>query len=100
YFLIALMLTTYLRGLSPGRGALLRTQLGLMGLTVVLLTAAKVFLLFTPFPAQVVPVAAMSIWAALFLDRQTALFVGLALAFLAASLVSFRLGCVAVYLAT
>ncbi len=100
YFLVALMLTTYLRGLSPGRGALLRTQLGLMGLTAVLLAAAKVFLLLTPYPAQVVPVAAMSIWAALFLDRQTALIVGLAMAFLAASLVSFRLACVAVYLAT
>lgn len=100
YFLIALMLTTYLRGLSPGRGALLRTQLGVMGLTVVLLGAAKVFLLLTPYPAHVVPVAAMAIWAALFLDRQTALVVGLAMAFLAASLVSFRLACVAVYLAT
>ncbi len=100
YFLIALMLTTYLRGLSPGRGALLRTQLGLVGLTVVLLTAAKIFLLVTPYPAHVVPVAAMSIWAALFLDRQTALIVGLAMAFLAASLVSFRLACMAVYLAT
>lgn len=100
YFLIALMLTTYLRGLSPGRGALLRTQLGLMGLALALLTVAKVFLLVTPFPAQVVPVAAMSIWAALFLDRRTALMVGLAMAFLAASLVSFRLACVSVYLAT
>lgn len=100
YFLIALMLTTYLRGLSPGRGALLRTQLGLLGLAVVLLTVAKAFLLFTPFPAHAVPVASMSIWAALFLDRRTALMVGLAMAFLAASLVSFRLSCVAVYLAT
>ncbi len=100
YFLIALMLTTYLRGLSPGRGALLRTQLGLMGLAFVLLTVGKLFLLLTPFPAQVLPVAAMSIWAALFLDRRTALIVGLAMAFLAASLVSFRLASVSVYLAT
>ncbi len=100
YFLIALMLTTYLRGLSPGRGALLRTQLGLLGLALALLVLAKAFLLFTPFPAQAVPVAAMSIWAALFLDRRTALMVSLAMAFLTASLVGFRLSCVAVYLAT
>ena len=100
YFLIALMLTTYLRGLSPGRGALLRTQLGLLGLALALLILAKAFLLFTPFPAQAVPVAAMSIWAALFLDRRTALMVSLAMAFLTASLVGFRLSCVAVYLAT
>ena len=100
YFLIALMLTTYLRGLSPGRGALLRTQHGLLGLALALLVLAKAFLLFTPFPAQAVPVAAMSIWAALFLDRRTALMVSLAMAFLTASLVGFRLSCVAVYLAT
>jgi len=100
YFLIAMMLTAYLRGLSPGRGALLRTQLGLMALALALLLAAKVFLLLTPFPAHVVPVAAMSLWAALFLDRRTALMVGLAMAFLAASLVAFRLAVAAVYLAT
>lgn len=100
YFLIALMLTTYLRGLSPGRGALLRTQLGLLGLAIVLLTVAKAFLLLTPFPAHALPVGAMGIWAALSLDRRTALIVALAMAFLAASLVSFRLSCVAVYLAS
>ncbi|HBQ11650.1 MAG: HDIG domain-containing protein [Sandaracinaceae bacterium] len=100
YFLISMMLTAYLRGLSPGRGALLRTQLGLMALTLALLLVAKVFLLLTPFPAHVVPVAAMSLWAALFLDRRTALMVGLAMAFLAASLVAFRLAVAAVYLAT
>lgn len=100
YCLIALMLTTYLRGLSPGRGALLRTQLGLMTLSLALLTAAKAFLLLTPYPSHLVPVAAMSIWAALFLDRRTALIVGLALSFLAASFVGFRLGPMAVYLAS
>lgn len=100
YFLIALMLTTYLRGLSPGRGALLRTQLGLMALTAALLTVAKIFLLLTPYPAHVLPVAAMSLWAAIYLDRRTALIVGLAIAFLTASLVGFRLATAAVYLAT
>ena len=100
YFLICLMLTAYMRGLSPGRGALLRTQLGLMALAVVLLTIAKVFLLITPYPAHLIPVASMSLWAALFLDRRTAVMVGLAMAFFAASLVGFRLGVASVYLAT
>jgi putative nucleotidyltransferase with HDIG domain len=100
YFLIAAMLMTYLRGLSPGRGALLRTQLGLMALTVVLLAGAKVFLLATPFSSHIVPIAAMSLWAALFLDRQTAIFVGFATAFLGASLVGFRVEVAAVYLAS
>ncbi|MFK7992022.1 MAG: HDIG domain-containing metalloprotein [Sandaracinaceae bacterium] len=100
YFLISLMLTTYLRELSPGRGALLRTQLGLMTLALVLLVAAKGLLLFTPYPAHGMPVAAMSLWAALFLDRRTAIIVGLGMAFLTASLVGFRLEVAAVYLAT
>lgn len=100
YFLIAVMLTGYLRGLSPGRGALLRTQLGLLALAAGLLTAAKVFLLFTPFPAHVIPVAAMSLWTALFLDRRSALIVGLAMAFFTASLVDFHLAAAAVYLGT
>jgi putative nucleotidyltransferase with HDIG domain len=100
YFLLALMLTTYLRNLSPGRGALLRTQLGLVALGVAMLVAAKAFLLFTPYPAQVVPVATMALWAALFLDRRTALIVALAMSFLAASLVGFKLSVIAVYLAS
>ena len=65
---LALMLTTYLRNLSPGRGALLRTQLGLIGLGITLLLVAKAFLLFTPYPAHIVPVATMALWGALFLD--------------------------------
>ncbi|MCB9591704.1 MAG: HDIG domain-containing protein [Sandaracinaceae bacterium] len=100
YFLIALMLTAYMRGLSPGRGALIRTQLGLLTLAVVLLVVAKAFLLLTPLPAHLIPVAAMSVWTALYLDRRTALIVGLAMAFFAASLVGFRLATAAVYLAT
>lgn len=100
YFLIALMLTTYLRSLSPGQGALLRTQLGLLGLAFTLLTAAKSFLLIAPYPAHLVPVAAMALWASLYLERRTALMVALAMAFLTASLVGFRLSVVAVYLAS
>lgn len=99
YFLIALMLTAYMRSLSPGRGALLRTQLGLLSLATGLLIAAKVFLLFFDLPAQVVPVGALALWAALFLDRRTAMIVGLAMAFVSASLVGFRLGVASVYLA-
>lgn len=99
YFLIALMLTAYMRSLSPGRGALLRTQLGLLSLATGLLVAAKVFLLVLDLPAQVIPVGALALWAALFLDRRTAMIVGLAMAFVSASLVGFRLGVASVYLA-
>ncbi|MGE0787507.1 MAG: HDIG domain-containing metalloprotein [Sandaracinaceae bacterium] len=100
YFLIALMLTAYMRNLSPGRGALLRTQVGLLSLAAVLLAVAKAFLLFTALPAHVIPVGALALWSALFLDRRTALIVGLAMAFVTASLVGFRLTVASVYLAS
>ncbi len=100
YFLIALMLTAYMRSLSPGRGALVRTQLGLLALAFALLVAAKALLLALPVPAQAVPVGALAIWAALFLDRRTAMIVGLSMSFVCASLVGFRLAVAAVYLAT
>ena len=100
YFLLALMLGTYLRSLSPGRGALLRTQLGIAALLTLMFVGEKVFLLATPYPAHIVPVGAMSLWAALYLDRRIALIVGIATAFFAASLVGFRLSVVAVFLAS
>ncbi|MFW5875337.1 MAG: HDIG domain-containing metalloprotein [Myxococcota bacterium] len=99
YFLIAQMLTTYLRVFSPSRGSLLRTQASLLGMSLVLLLSAKLFLLLTDLSPFLIPVAAVSLWAALYLDRRTAFVVGIALSFLTASLVSFRLTSVAVFLA-
>lgn len=99
YFLIAQLLTVYLRSFSPSRGALLRTQAGLLGLSVFLLVAAKLYLLLTPLPLYVIPVSALSLWSALYLDRRTAMMVSIALAFLTASLVGFRLSAVIVFLA-
>ncbi|MFW6051675.1 MAG: HDIG domain-containing metalloprotein, partial [Myxococcota bacterium] len=99
YFLIAQMLVTYLRSFSPSRGALLRTQAGLLGMSLTLLVAAKAFLLLTDLSPFLIPVCAVPLWAALYLDRRTAFVVGIALSFLTASLVSFRLTAVAVFLA-
>jgi cyclic-di-AMP phosphodiesterase PgpH len=99
YFLIAQMLTTYLRTFSPSRGSLLRTQGGLLGMTLVLLLAAKTFLLLTELSPFLIPVAAMPLWAALYLERRSAFVIAIALSFLTASLVGFRLTAVAVYLA-
>lgn len=99
YFLIAQMLTTYLRSFSPSRGALLRAQAGLLGMALSLLVAAKLFLLMSDLSPFLIPVGAVSLWAALYLDRRTAFVVAIALSFLTASLVSFRLTAVAVFLA-
>ena len=98
YFLIAGMMTSYLRGFAPGRGALLRTQAGLLGLSALLLLLAKVFLLATDLPAFLIPVAALPLWAALYLERRTAFMTGVAIAFMLASLVGFRLTAITVYL--
>jgi cyclic-di-AMP phosphodiesterase PgpH len=99
YFLIAQMITTYLRSFSPSRGSLLRTQAGLLGMSLVLLMAAKLFLLLTDLSPFLIPVAAVPLWAALYLERRSAFVIAIALSFLTASLVSFRLTAVAVYLA-
>src|SRR5690606_27719736 len=58
----------------------------------------KAFLLLSSWPAFYIPVAAVSLWAALFLDRRTALMIGIALSFLTASLNGFSLTAVTVYL--
>ncbi|MCA9531081.1 MAG: HDIG domain-containing protein [Myxococcales bacterium] len=91
YLLIAHLLTTYIRVFSPRRGILLRTQVGLLGLAFGLLLASKVFLLTTALPAFLIPVACVPLWSSLYLDRRTALMVGIAMCFLAASFVGFRM---------
>ncbi len=100
FFMIALLLTTYLRSFTASRGALLRTQAGLLGLTAFLVAIAKVFLLLSIFPVYVIPVAAVPLWAALYLDRRTAFMVAMGVGFCVASLVGFGLVEVAVTLAS
>jgi putative nucleotidyltransferase with HDIG domain len=98
YLLLCWMLLMSLRVLSPGRGALIRTQLGLLGLGLVLLAAMKAFLLFTPLPAHLFPAITLPLWAAIFLDRRSALVVAVAFACFASALAQFRLGVLAVFL--
>jgi putative nucleotidyltransferase with HDIG domain len=100
YFLLATLLTSYLRTFIPSRGALLRTQAGMLGLGGLLLLCAKLFLLFTPFPVTLIPVASLSLWAALHLDRRTSFIVSTTLAFLTASFVGFSLTAVTVFMAS
>lgn len=100
YFLLALMLTMSLRTFSPGRGALLRTQTGILSLMAALLAAAKALLLLTPLPAVLLPVATVPLWCALYFDRRTALPVSVVVSLMAASLNFFDGTLLASYLAT
>ena len=100
YFLLALMLSAYLRAFSPGRGALLRTQLGLFGLSTALFVAGKLVLLLSDLPDLILPVGAIGLWCALYLDRRTAVMIGVFMSFILSSLVDFRLTSLSVYLAS
>lgn len=99
YFLIAMLITSYLRTFIPSRGALLRTQAGMLGLGLILLAVAKVVLLMTAASPYVLPVAAVPLWASLYLDRRTSFMVTMTFAFLAASLIGFSLTAVTVFMA-
>jgi len=99
YFLMAIMMTTYLRRFSLSYGTLLRTQVGLLGVTVGFVLCAKLMLLLSDLSPYAIPVAALPLWISLFLDRRTAFMVGMAASFLCASLVDFRLDYLLTYLA-
>src|SRR5262249_28245570 len=86
YFAIVRLMIGWAKRLSPGRGTLLRTQTGLLGLAALLLFSAKWFLLFTDMSPFLIPVATVALWTAVHLDRYAAFPVGVSVALL--------LGCV------
>jgi putative nucleotidyltransferase with HDIG domain len=89
YFLLCLAITASLRHSVSKRGSLLRTQVGLLLASFVLLLGAKVFLLMTPYPESALPVAVVPLWVSFFIDRRTGFEFALALAVLHASFVSY-----------
>ena len=102
YFLIAIMMMTVPVAASAlSYGTLLRTQVGLLALTAAFMVArqalAAAHRASAPFA---LPVAALPLWVALYLDRRTAFMIGVAASFLCASLVDFRLEYVLTYLAS
>jgi putative nucleotidyltransferase with HDIG domain len=100
YFLIAIMMTTYLRRFSLSYGTLLRTQVGILTLTLAMVVFSKILLLSTDVSPFAVPAAAVPLWIALYLDRRTAFMVAMAVSFLCASLVDFRLDYLLTYMAS
>jgi putative nucleotidyltransferase with HDIG domain len=89
YFIVCLMLTTYLRRFGQNRLRLLRPQVGLLALTLGAVVLAKALLLFTALPEFWAPMAAIPLWVALAFDRRTAFLFDLGVAFIAASLLRF-----------
>jgi putative nucleotidyltransferase with HDIG domain len=100
YFLISVMMVTYCRRFAPSYGTLLRTQVGLLTLTVGFMAVGKLVLLATTISAFALPVAALSLWVAFYLDRRTAFMMGVAASFLTASLLDYRLEYLLPYLAS
>lgn len=87
---VFLILGTWLRTLSPGRGSLVRTQVGLVALFLLLLAVTKAVLLLTDLGSALAPVAAVSLWTRVFLDRRTAFVVAVGLAALVAAAIDFE----------
>jgi hypothetical protein len=89
YFIVCLMLTTYLRRFGQNRVRLLRPQVGLLVLTLGSVVLAKALLLFTALPEFWIPMAALPLWVAVAFDRRTAFLFELGVAFIAASMLRF-----------
>jgi putative nucleotidyltransferase with HDIG domain len=100
YLLMSIMMVTYCRRFAPSYGTLLRMQVGLLSLMVGFMAIAKLVLLLTTISAFAIPVAALPLWVAFYLDRRTAFMMGVAASFLAASLVDYRLEYLLPYLAS
>ncbi|AKF06359.1 HDIG domain-containing metalloprotein [Sandaracinus amylolyticus] len=89
YFFLGLLAATWLRMLSPGRGALMRTQLGLLGITLLLVSYAKLYFLLTDAATTLVPIGALSLWVRVYLDRRTAFMIALVASCVVASMADF-----------
>jgi putative nucleotidyltransferase with HDIG domain len=87
--LVYLLLGTWLRTLSPSRGTLVRTQLGLFGAMLGFLVLGKGMLLLTDVGTSLAPLAVLTLWTRVYLDRRTAFLVAIAGAALIGALVDF-----------
>jgi putative nucleotidyltransferase with HDIG domain len=98
YFVGCLILTSYFVRFGHSRLRLLRSQVGLIALMALTIVFAKLLIVVTTLPAFWIPVSALSFWASLAFDRRTALLAGVALSFMAASLLRFDLVLLTVFL--
>lgn len=89
HLVLFFVLGTWLRMLSPSRGGMVRTHVGGYALIGLLVVVSKVVLLFTDVGTTIVPVALLSLWARLWIDRRTAFVIAVISACLVCSLVDF-----------
>ncbi len=89
YFVLVVLATAYLRKVSAKSGALLRTQVSLLGLVLLFLLLMKVVLLVTDLSAFSFPIALLPLWTSLHLDRRTGSMIAVILSLFAASLVVY-----------
>jgi hypothetical protein len=76
-------------GISAKNGALLRTQVALFSLSFMFLGLTKIFLLITPLPALLFPVAMVPLWASLYVDRRTGSMCAVLLSLFTSSLIVY-----------
>jgi cyclic-di-AMP phosphodiesterase PgpH len=89
YFLLVLLATAYLRRVSAKVGALLHTQVALLGSSLLFLCCTKGVLLATTIPALLVPVSLVPLWASLYVDRRTGSMMAVVLSLFSASMVNY-----------
>jgi putative nucleotidyltransferase with HDIG domain len=100
YFVLILLATAYMRRVSAKVGALLHTQVALLGLALGFLILAKGIVLFTGLPALLLPVALVPLWASLYVDRRTGSMIAVLLSLFASSIVVYDPVVSVVYLIT
>ncbi len=89
YFMVVLLATTYLRRVSAKSGALLRTQVSLLGVSLLFLLVMKAALLLTSVSAFVFPIALLPLWGSLYVDRRTGSMLAAMLTLFASSLIAY-----------
>ena len=89
YFVLILLATAYMRRVSAKVGALLHTQVALLGLALLFLFLSKLLMLFTGTPALLLPVSLVPLWASLYVDRRTGSMIAVLLSLFASSIVSY-----------
>ncbi|MET0385190.1 MAG: hypothetical protein ABW321_04485, partial [Polyangiales bacterium] len=89
YFTLIVLATAYLRRVSAKVGALLHTQVALLGLAMFFLIGCKVLMLFTGLPALLLPVSLVPLWASLYVDRRTGSMIATLLSLFASSIISY-----------
>jgi putative nucleotidyltransferase with HDIG domain len=100
YFVLILFATAYMRKVSAKVGALLHTQVAMLGMSLAFMLLAKAWLLFTPLPALLLPIALVPLWASLYIDRRTGSMMAVLLSLFASSMVIYDPIISCVYLIT